>query len=277
VFRPWFSGRFPRVWRALPERLRPGRRPDQQRHHDVLEGGELRQQVVNLPNEPNLPAAKTRSFGVGERGNLFRAKTRWRRLWAGPGPQQVRRVDLPAPDSPTRASRSPCPISRFRPSNTTSSPAPERYFLLSPVAVWQCSAAFDPLIPTLARQSSHALRVWDKAQPSGVSSVFPRTPAGLRLLTCIDAEGRTDVAGSRDAREPLGRATDPRRGFQGRRCRGLARRGNRSPRRVPEPKIAELWGIGASWPRPEISLVSKPGVVERFLLHSRPRDDKTFF
>ena len=129
-------------------------------------------------------------------------------------------------------------------------------------------------IPTLARQSStrsesgQGTALWRKLR-------FPRTPAGLRLLTCIDAEGRTDVAGSRDAREPLGRAPIPDAG---------SRAGVAGPREAREPlpeassraEIAEAVGYRSELARPEISLVSKPGVVERFLLHSRPRDDKLF-
>ena len=44
-------------------RVRPS--PNQQRHHHVFLRRKLRQQIVNLPNKPNLPIAKIRLFRVG--------------------------------------------------------------------------------------------------------------------------------------------------------------------------------------------------------------------
>ena len=39
---------------------------NQQRHHDVLERGELRQQVVGLPDESQFPIAEARQIGIVE-------------------------------------------------------------------------------------------------------------------------------------------------------------------------------------------------------------------
>ena len=94
MFRPWFQADFLESGERFRSGFGPGDAPDQQRHHDVLEGGELRQQVVNLPNEPNLPVAKTRSFGVGERGNLFRAKPDGAVCGPVQAPQQVKKGGL---------------------------------------------------------------------------------------------------------------------------------------------------------------------------------------
>ena len=44
--------------------------PDQQRHHHVFESRELRQKVVNLPDEPQLPVAEISLLPVRESGNL---------------------------------------------------------------------------------------------------------------------------------------------------------------------------------------------------------------
>ena len=44
--------------------MRPA--PNQQRHHHVLQRRELRQEIVNLPNEPNFPIPKIRLFRVSE-------------------------------------------------------------------------------------------------------------------------------------------------------------------------------------------------------------------
>ena len=45
---------------AARGRFRARSAPDQQRHHDVLQRGELRQQVVNLPDETDRPVAQVR-------------------------------------------------------------------------------------------------------------------------------------------------------------------------------------------------------------------------
>ena len=40
--------------------------PDQQRHHHVLQRRKLRQEIVNLPDEPNFPVAEIRPFRIRE-------------------------------------------------------------------------------------------------------------------------------------------------------------------------------------------------------------------
>ncbi len=55
-----------------PGRLGAGDAPDQQRHHDVLERGELRQQVMDLPHEPDRPVAQVRQLGVRQRRDVLR-------------------------------------------------------------------------------------------------------------------------------------------------------------------------------------------------------------
>ena len=44
--------------------MRPA--PNQQRHHHIFQRGKLRQEIVNLPNEPNFPIAKIRLLRVRE-------------------------------------------------------------------------------------------------------------------------------------------------------------------------------------------------------------------
>ena len=108
----------------------PGFTPDQQRHHDVLERRELRQQVVNLPNEPNLAVAKVGETVLVEVGDIQFSVQDTAGGRSVQTAQQVEKVDLPAPDSPITATRSPWLTARFKPSNTANSLSPERYRLV---------------------------------------------------------------------------------------------------------------------------------------------------
>ena len=106
--------------------LRLGQRPprDEQRHRHVLERRELGQQVVELEHEAERAVAERAALG------LRRARARPRRRSAAcPAsarssvPSTCSSVDLPTPEAPTIASRSPAATSRSVPCSTLTSAA----------------------------------------------------------------------------------------------------------------------------------------------------------
>ena len=108
-----------------PGGLSPVAIPDERRHHDVLKGRELGQEVVELEHEPHALVAGTgRSCHSRAHRRPARRKAPCLR-WAARGPPRVwRKVLLPTPDAPTMASISPFPISRSMPSSTWSDSGP---------------------------------------------------------------------------------------------------------------------------------------------------------
>ena len=91
----------------------PARARDEQRHHHVLERGELGQQVVELEDEAEGPVAERAQavLGAGRR-RPRRRRSRCPLSGRSRVPSTCSRVDFPTPEAPTMATISPRATSR---------------------------------------------------------------------------------------------------------------------------------------------------------------------
>ena len=99
--------------------------PDQQRHRDVLDRGELRQQVMELVDEAERAVAHlpARGLATATRTRRRRRSPRPRSGTSRP-PSRCSSVLLPDPDAPTIATRSPGCTARSTPISTGTSRGP---------------------------------------------------------------------------------------------------------------------------------------------------------
>jgi hypothetical protein len=107
-----------------------GRRAgDQGGHHDVLEGGEVRQEMMELEDEPDLAIPKVREVTVALAGQILAVEPHLASRRSIERAQMCSSVLFPTPDSPTIATRSPFSISRSRPESTRTTRGPSTYSL----------------------------------------------------------------------------------------------------------------------------------------------------
>ena len=106
------------------ERLLLGQPGDQKRHRHVLEGGELRQEVVELKDESDGLVAQPRARGLVQREDVL---VRPRSTDPDPGtssvPSTCMSVLFPTPEEPTIATISPSATSRSTPAQHLDRPA----------------------------------------------------------------------------------------------------------------------------------------------------------
>jgi hypothetical protein len=82
--------------------------PDRQRQRDVVERGELGQQMMELVDEAEPLVAQLAALGLAEPRDVLRPSIRtWPRSAASSPPSTCSSVLLPEPDAPTIATSSP--------------------------------------------------------------------------------------------------------------------------------------------------------------------------
>src|SRR5438876_10617401 len=91
---------------------------DQGRQHDVLERRELREQMVELEDEPDLPVAELGQRLSSKANTSFPSKCTVPLVGRSRVPRMWRRVVLPTPEAPTMATSSPRVIAKLTPFST---------------------------------------------------------------------------------------------------------------------------------------------------------------
>ena len=177
----------------------------QQRQLDVALGRQHRQQVVELEDEPDVPGAPARPAGRPTSGRCAARRPRSRpRVGRSRPPSRFSSVDLPDPDGPISARKSPRGMSRFRPCSTSIRSPPRRKSL--------CTLRTVTRTPSAGASTAHARLPWlTGPRPCGRRP----GPAALRRRPARPPRGRSTIStwSPSGVADPHGAAlhADPRR------------------------------------------------------------------